>query len=86
MKVTVNVPDVYFQEFVENCEKKTGAKFDNIKKLLENVNEYALKSEPTEKDEPLYKWLAAVAFDDIINIIRTKQVDTPTETPAEAQN
>lgn len=73
MKVTLNVPDSYFQEFVENCEKKTGGKFDNIKKLIENISEYQVKSEPGEKDTPLYKWIAAVAFDDIINIIQSKR-------------
>ena len=67
MEVTVNIPNELFQELIEDCEKKSGQKFNNLKEAIKKIKSYKLDNVPdNDQDRKLYMWLAALTWDDII--------------------
>ena len=75
MEVTVNIPDEMFQELIEDCEKKSGQKFDSLKEAIKKIKSYKLDNVPdNDQDRKLYMWLTALTWDDIIlSILNNKQ-------------
>ena len=51
MEVTINVPDELFQEFINNCEKKSGHSLNYISEQIKNVKEYKINESMKIEDE-----------------------------------
>ena len=75
MKVILDVPNSIFINFIENAEKSQNVKLDYVRKLIDNIKEYKIESTPSEDDYNLYRWVGALAFDDLMNIIINKKVN-----------
>ena len=69
MIVTFNIPNKLFVDILNDCERKAGMPFPTIKKKLIDAshNNIILPPIQNHKDDPLLKWIAALAFDYIVN-------------------
>ena len=65
MKVIFDIPDRYFDEILNDCEKKSGIDFTMFREELEGLKRVNLALPPIidKGNEPLFKWMASLVID-----------------------
>lgn len=70
MKITVDVPDKFFHDVINDCEEKAGMHYDGVHESVRQTEHVDIMI--AEEDEKLCKWLAALALTDFFNRLNVK--------------